>query len=646
MRTSGLALLLLLGFLFLAAACDCGDDDDDDNDETGDDESPDDDASPVDDDASPDDDDDDSSPTGDDDDNDDTEPETFRIAVISDANIVDNDLLQWNENLGNVIAAINAEPDLDFLVILGDLGVRYYEWWWDDFHAGYDPDMTWDDCLQEALSILQDLQIPYYFVPGDKDYADIYQINFGFNVQWADREERNEDLRGYLGEAFPGTDPWYSFLHKGARFFAGNSMAGDRWQDGVGMTGSLGEAQLDALAAVAGDEIPTIFMSHHNGTAILEGAGQPTLEEVLSAKASGVMALFNGHHFAYQEYEFAGIDGYAFDAVSDGDLTEALYYAVAEIDPAARTVTIINKDDLPYPPEYIDYSCEPGESSADMSGLVGTFHTLFFVALETDYEVLNLLLAGAEMGETPFPLWVSADSGNDDYQVLVTQANMFDGAGDHGVYPITEFDVPCDLFTWHYQDPCLATVDAEVEYDVLGLIGSNSGHRECGIGLNYQTGFLMEATIGDDADGNTSFKTGQITVTLGKAKVVAAIEQFITDSYCAYDCEPSVGDLMTPADQCDAETNGDAAACDAGTLTFADVPEICDTLVGSQVMLPMRLILSLIELLPEAMEITFHFQGWGHEMLNADFNDMGEDWALNYGVWSWMCPVAPPFPSR
>jgi len=627
-----LMLCAVFCFLLIAAACDC--DDDDDNDEAADDETPDDDSSPGDDDEADDD---------DNNDDDDAAAEIFRIAVISDANIVADNLLQWNENLVNVVAAVNNEPGLDFLVILGDLGVRFFEWWWEDYHADYNPEMTWEDCLNVALEILSDLEIPYYFVPGDKDYADIYQINWGFDVQWAEREQRTAGLRTRLGAAYPGTEAWYSFKHKGVRFFAGNSMAGDRWQDGFGQPGSLGQAQLDALAAVEADSTPTIFMSHHNGLAILEGAGQPTLEEVLSAKSTNVMALFNGHHYAYQEYEYAGIDGYAFDAVSDGDLTGDLYYAVAEIDPAAQTVTIINKDDLPYPPEYLDYSCEPGESSADMSGLVGSFHTVFFVALDTDYWVLDLLLGAAELGETPFPLWVNADLGSNDYQIMLTQATMYEGGGDHAIEaPITEYDVPCEFFTWHYQEPCLATVEAEITYDILGLIGSKSGHAECGIGLNYQTGFLFEATIGDDADGNTSFKTGQITVTLEKAKVVAAIEQFILDSYCAYDCEPSQGELVIPAGQCDAEANGDAAACDAGVLTFDEVPAICDTLVGSSVMLPMRLVLSLIELLPDQMEVTFRFQGWGHEMVLSRYNEMDRDWAMSIGVWGWECPEQPP----
>jgi hypothetical protein len=211
-------------FLLIAGGCDC--DDDDDNDEAADDETPDDDSSPGDDDEADDD---------DNNDDDDAAAEIFRIAVISDANIVADNLLQWNENLVNVVAAVNNEPGLDFLVILGDLGVRFFEWWWEDYHADYNPEMTWEYCLNVALEILSDLEIPYYFVPGDKDYADIYQINWGFDVQWAEREQRTAGLRTRLGAAYPGTEAWYSFKHKGVRFFAGNSMAGDRWQDGFGI---------------------------------------------------------------------------------------------------------------------------------------------------------------------------------------------------------------------------------------------------------------------------------------------------------------------------------------------------------------------------------------------------------------------------
>jgi len=102
--------------------------------------------------------------------------QAFRIVAISDAEICQDDMYEKNNHLDQVVAAINARADIDFVVILGDLAARFYErmWdqpWWQD--PPYDPSKTWDDAFALAVDSLANLNVPFYFVPGEKDYTEL-----------------------------------------------------------------------------------------------------------------------------------------------------------------------------------------------------------------------------------------------------------------------------------------------------------------------------------------------------------------------------------------------------------------------------------------------------------------------------------------
>ncbi len=638
MKHRWIILLTLTLFCFsVFVGCDCGDDDDDNDSDSGDDDTADDDA---DDDTS----DDDSADDDVNDDADDDDDGAFRIAVISDANVAHNDMMVWNHQLADFIEEINARDDIDFVVILGDLAGRFYESWWDEFNPSYDPDATWADCFEIALGMLDNLNVPWRLVPGDKDYADNVHTGFDFDTEWADRAGRNQALAGYLGDYFTVDKPWYTFDHKGVTFFAGNSLAGDMWQASNGMTGSMGSEQLADLENVAAGANPMIFMSHHSGPAILETPGDTTLEDVMSAKAGNVMALFNGHHWAYKEYDYYGVDGYSFGALVD----ETGYWALVEIDPLNETVSVVNHEDLPYPPDWEDFECTPGEASVSLDDFTGSFHTVFMVQMTTDFWILDLLLATADMGETPFVFWVTDDLGGGDYEVEMTQGRMAystfpDYSSVHSVSELSYNDSACELYTMHFDEPCMGAVDAQVTYNLMPIINPWSDHAFCGVDMNYETDFLFEAQMGEDDEGHATFDSAQLSLTLKKADVVQTMQQFILDSYCAYTCNvDGPAELMEPWDQCNAQENGHDDECISGTLTFDDIPDICDTLIGDTYYLPVRFLLNLVETLPENMEVNFKFSGWGHSMeLVEDQEDLSQDWTVYSAVFGWDCPETP-----
>jgi len=254
-------------------------------------------------------------------------------------------------------------------------------------------------------------------------------------LEWADRDLRDVALKAGLGAAYPidpGTRPWYSFEHKGVNFFAANSMAGPRWTDAMGIMGSLGQEQLQAFSDLLATGEPVLFFSHHSGPAVFDGmaaasgqgkdAGDLTLEEVIAASPGNLLALFSGHLQNYKKYDFGIENAFDMGAVADSPA----HYAVVEIDPVAWTVTILNEPDLPYPPSFIDFDCDPGEDPVGpLADFVGSFHAVFLVAMGVDNWVLDMLLSGQRLGEVPFVFWVTEDAGSGPYKIMFTEAYYY-----------------------------------------------------------------------------------------------------------------------------------------------------------------------------------------------------------------------------
>lgn len=629
----GLSIVFILFCLAWFAGCTCDDDDDNDDDQAVDDDaSPDDDTTLPDDDASPDDDDDDSSPA--DDDDDDTSPaETFRFIVMSDPTIVPpatNEVtFWWNDRLDQAVEQINAEADIQFVLLIGDVAADMMEPWVDDVVDG------WEVASALAKEKLDLLQVPYYLAPGDKDYTDEV-MTYEFAIDWADWNARETRLHEIWGDAYPGANPWNVIEHEGVRFFLANSTAGPRLAEANGMTGSFGEDQLNTLANELSGDQWTVFFSHHPGVFALEEAGAPTLEEILSAKADKVAGFFHGHLLGFQKYEWADLEGYSLGGINQS----YLYYAIVEVNPATGELTILNEDQLAFPEDWQEFQCEPGQDTAgSLSSLVDTVHSLFISEFKTNYWLVNLFLANADVGNSPMPLWVLEDNSDETFDIEMTQAQYAHWEdGDWVViYSWSTADVACDVFTFSYNDPCLATVDANIAYDLMSIIEPWGVHAACNVQLLYDTDFLLEIKMGEDTDGNLSFPQGQISLTLGKDAVIETIQQFIVDSYCADDwCG---GYPLMAGEGCSAETNGDTAACNAGTLTFADVPTQCDTWIGDNYKIPMRIILAGMGIIPEDFEVTFLLKGWGHKMTLV--GDYTTDYFLETDVFglNTICPV-------
>lgn len=593
----------------------CGDDDD--NNDSDDDTSPgdDDDAAPDDDDET-DDDDNDTIP----DDDDDTGPgETFRIAVISEPLVAtgNDDYLFTGENLSAAVEAINDRDDVEFVIVLGDLAAQI---------RSYDDTLTdpWETAIAAFASIMDGLAVPYYVAPGEKDYTVLdnqqtWPQELEFVEDW---DERNAALHSALGVAYAAD--WSVVTHNGVDFFLGNSFAGDDRDTTSGNIGSLGAVQLAEAAAFLATTDLAVIVTHHPATMMFEGAGQDPLLQLLT-ESQGVIGLCSGHLMQYKELDIVEKDAFYFGAVYDN----AANYAILEIDPVAGSVTVINRDDLPWhePPQ--DLACTPGvDGVGTPTDFIGSYHTIIFDAI--DLGPLNFFFPISDPELFAMALWVLQQ---DDaaYDIMATFGKVLvgEGFGAHVTHN-PAWPAPCEILHWTYADPCLTVTDSTIGFDLLKVLDAWGEATACGLTMDYLLeDFSIDAQLAAADKANATFDWIDMTMTVSMAGILEAFEQFLVDAYCAYDCET---DLL-PQDDCDAVANGHQAACDAGTLTFDEAPAQCDYAFGLMNNMSTRMLISMLKLFPD-WEITPRVNGWGHEAVpfnNGDFWGGGAavDWAMD-----------------
>jgi formylglycine-generating enzyme required for sulfatase activity len=450
------------------------------------------------------------------------------------------------------------------------------------------------------VGIMAEMDVPYYVVPGERDYIVEAVTNRLNPIVFADWAERHAFLKDTLQDAYPGPDSWYVKQHKGANLLFLNTMAGPLWNTGNGGTGSLGADQLDALSAQLAAALPCVMLGHHSPQLSLETAGVTGWRQRLADQPGAALGVIHGHRQQFAMYDIEGLPVF-----SVGDPGPAgLHYAVVEVDPQVPSIEVLNLADLPVKPSYpgVPESCEPGSTTVEgVDQLVGSYHAILFDSFTSDSELLNDLIGELLMNEQGkamgFPIHVRGASELNSYEILVTEAYKVDLAeGQTAV--ISSWNAMCEAADYTFTSPCM-TATAPLSYNLQNKFEEIAGN----VPLVLDITLHVDVEMGPGQDGELTFSRVQASMVLNKAYLTGVLRKFLVDSYCGI-----AGGLG--GEECDPALNGHLTACEGGTLTFDEIPVKCDVLLGT---VPVRTVLFFGDLLPFD-NATMVASGWGQRL--------------------------------
>lgn len=483
------------------------------------------------------------------------------FAVTSDPHIfagLEHTISQRLADCISTVAGLSPQPE--FLAITGDLTDSIFE------DSGVSPALP----LDSFKELLFDPPLPVHPVAGNHDY---YAQNYPQFLLTSDRAGTDATMKEVLG-----IDPWYSVMVNGVKFIMLNSMQGDLWDISMGLSGSLGTAQLEWLDGELESGAPAVLFLHHPPTLTEEPGGAVTLEDVVALHQDQVIAVFAGHLHLWSKAEFAGVPLYLTAANQDG-----VVFHHVRVDPATMTVTILNEADIDYGEVNI-FVCEPEKEVAlgDLSTYAGTLHHLlldeaaaepagFGEYIEEGLKMLPLML---QFGE-PDPSGLALPA-------LFTIGDYVGNAvGSLPPYVATAPEAPCLLLDLLVTDPCFVTQPVDFTMDLAQTFG-----------LPLQAGWQMRIRMAD-------FQLQGVLADSGTPKLVKGLVQMKTDFNLTIDdlrhivvsqyCKGAIAGCPP------GEAEFPACPEPATTAFFPEIPTKCDVnIVGFGV----RMLLALIESVP------------------------------------------------
>ncbi len=238
----------------------------------------------------------------------------FQFAHVTDTHVGG---ATGTDDLRRTVADINANPDLDFVILSGDVT---------EFGS--------DEELRLAKRILDSLAIPWYVIPGNHD------------TNWS--ESGGNSFR----EVFGGET--FAFVHKGYFFVGTNSGPNMRMSPGQVPRENL--VWMDSLFAAHPDvEMPLIYVNHYPQDSSLNN----WFEALDRVKARNVQLFFCGHGHQNKEYDFEGIPsimgrsnlrakdtvgGYNIVAIGHGQATYRERNPGVGTQPAWATIPLVDHD--------------------------------------------------------------------------------------------------------------------------------------------------------------------------------------------------------------------------------------------------------------------------------------------------------------
>ncbi len=504
-------------------------------------------------------------------------PEPVVFAVASDTHIVGDLEHGISVRLRDCIDSVRGLPDApEALLITGDLI--------DSLETT--PALP-HGFLPVFKEILGEAQLPVHPVAGNHDY---YALNYPQFLLTESQAEPDQMRREELG-----IEPYYEVTYKGIKFILLNSMQGELWDISLGLSGSLGAAQLAWLDQRLSDGMPAVLFLHHPPELTEELDGQPTLADVVAAHNDVVMGIFAGHLHLWSRSEIAGVPVYLTAANQDG-----VAYHHVRADPETMTLTVINEADIDYG-EFEVSACDPEGKTAvtDWSPFAGTVHHLlvesaiaepsgFGEYLEEAIQMLPILIRF----DGPDP-WGKVLSGQ-----LTLGAYLGNGVGAIPPYVDTVPGAACLVIDLLLDNPCFISQPVNLTMDIAKAFG-----------LPLPDGWNMRVAMTDvqfqgyaATAGEPKLMEGLLTMGLDLNLTIADVQQILVDEYCAAhiaSCKPGSDGMP---------------ACPDGALGPAFYPQIpnqCDVVVAG---FGLRMILALLASVPDGKgSVQALYETWSPE---------------------------------
>lgn len=246
----------------------------------------------------------------------------FKIMVLSDTHISSSQ--DKPARLRHLVGRVNAGefPGVELVFITGDVVSNVY-----GDYTPENPD-TSDNRLRRAMSILRELNVPFYPAMGNHDHK-IASFRDS-DAPWP-QEEIHDMWR--LWRQQTGFEPYYTISHKGWQFIVMNSMAGRHLER------HFDDEHLNWLRAELKDGLPTLLFFHHplrtDNFRLWCKPGQWTTREqepkfyaILEDHQDSIKGIFVGHgHMFVQDSLFNKIGVYETDSFGEG--ADTSYHIVA-----------------------------------------------------------------------------------------------------------------------------------------------------------------------------------------------------------------------------------------------------------------------------------------------------------------------------
>ncbi len=475
------------------------------------------------------------------------EPVVF--AIVSDIHIDGDITSSTPSRVAALFArAVAMEPRPEFIAITGDLTEALPE----------PVDMSEGGRLKTLSAILAGSGSDIEGCLGNHDYYGADDLLYEF---CSDRDARDDLFRDEIG-----FEPWYYTVHGGTKFIYLNSMHGDRWQESIGLNGSMGEAQLDWLDATLADGRPALLFVHHPPSTILE-RGSTTLTDIIEQHSANILAIFVGHVHVYARSTVAGVPLYVTDAGYKG---EAVHHV--RVDPASGSVEILNEGEIDYG-ETEFHQCDSTQGELPPASVLEG-RTLTLSIPDSHVEPIGLGSYLREVvAQIPLVVHVKGVSGGD-----------ITGELTSGEYPGVCGEVggdseACPSVLLQVDGSCFSSEPVTLRVDLSRLLG-----------LPLPAGWRIRAdfenlVLSGRVDEEGLFVDGVLRADLSLAVGVKDIEAIIVQQYCGgklAGCKPGT----KGAPECSEEP-------DEGF--FGKIPSVCDVEIAG---LGLRTIFRVLDSVP------------------------------------------------
>lgn len=431
------------------------------------------------------------------------------FAVISDIHIA-GDREHWTtQKVRSILAGMpSLTPPPEFVAITGDL-----------LDTLYVPRETGEGSRVDALlDLLDNSPVPVELVAGNHDfYADDFPT---FTL--------TDDPRGreaFIEETY-GIPPYRSEELGGVQFIYLESMNGELWNNSAGLTGSLGQNQLQWLDEVLSNGTPSVVFLHHPPSLILEIEGGLTLESVVAAHVENVLAVFAGH---LHLWERSTIGGAPLFLTTWAHEAPPVFHHV-RVDPTARTVEILNEDDIPYG-EAVESSCDPEQHSpfSSLAPLAETIHELVFTASQADAGGFGMYLEEG-LSYVSFALKVLEPDPSGLTLPLAITLGYYSGneVGTLPPYVRSSLGIPCVPLQMLIENPCFQTqpVDMLVDLNQALPFGLPSDWK---LRVWFKDLTLTGRLVTDDPAG---IEEGLLTANIDINQTIEDVHTIIVEEYC------------------------------------------------------------------------------------------------------------------